>query len=59
MKFTLALFAILAIISLGQAHQAPDFGKGPLHEDIQDILDLIPVEEINNICDEYLKDPEI
>ncbi|CAL1680692.1 unnamed protein product [Lasius platythorax] len=59
MKFILALFAILAIISLGQAHQAPDFGKGPLHEDIQDILDLIPVEEINNICDEYLKDPEI
>ncbi|KAM0732808.1 Protein G12 [Formica fusca] len=61
MKFTykLMLFAVLSIIGLGQAHQAPDFGKGPLHEDMQDILDLIPVKEINNICQEYLRDPEI
>ncbi|XP_072742590.1 protein G12-like [Anoplolepis gracilipes] len=59
MKFTLMLLATLATIGLGQAHQVPDFGKGSLHEDFQDILDLIPAEEINNICLDYLEDPEI
>ncbi|XP_012056345.1 PREDICTED: uncharacterized protein LOC105619436 [Atta cephalotes] len=46
MKFTLSLFAILAIIGLGQSHQFPNFGTGPLHEDLQDILDLVPLEKI-------------
>ncbi|KYQ59204.1 Protein G12 [Trachymyrmex zeteki] len=46
MKFTLRLFAILAIIGLGQAHQFPNFGEGPLHEDLQDILDLFPLEKV-------------
>lgn len=54
MKFTLGLFAVLAIIGLGQAHQFPDFGKGPLHEDFQDILDLVPAEEITEVFVDYL-----
>lgn len=54
MKFTLGLVAILAIIGLGQAHQFPDFGKGPLHEDLQDILDLIPVDKIVEVAVDYL-----
>jgi len=55
MKFTLGLFAILAIIGLGQAHQFPDFGKGPLHEDLQDILDLIPLKKIFRVVVAYVK----
>ncbi|XP_011168438.2 uncharacterized protein LOC105201870 [Solenopsis invicta] len=54
MKFTLGLFAILAVIGLGQAHQFPDFGKGPLHEDLQDILDLVPMEDIIDIVVDYI-----
>lgn len=54
MKFILGLFAALAIIGLGQAHQFPVFGKGPLHEDFQDILDLIPAEEIIEVVVDYL-----
>jgi len=60
MKFTSTLFAILAIIGLGQAHQFPDFGSGPLHEDIQDFLDLIPTEEMSKIIIDYIsEDPEV
>lgn len=55
MKFTLALFAILVTIGLGQAHQFPDFGKGPLHEDFQDFLDLVPVEKVNDVVQDYFK----
>lgn len=54
MKLTLALFAVLALIGLGQAHKLPNFGKGALHEDIQDILDLVPMEEIATVFVEYL-----
>lgn len=54
------LFAVLAIIGFGQAHQFPDFGKGPLHEDLQDILDLVPAEEIANVVFIYLaEDSEV
>ncbi|XP_011168437.1 uncharacterized protein LOC105201869 [Solenopsis invicta] len=56
MKYVTALFAALAIIGLGQAHQFPDFGNGPLHEDIQDILDLIPTKAINKIFLSYVKE---
>lgn len=60
MKFMLTLFAVLAIIGLGQARQFPDFGSGPLHEDIQDFLDLVPSKEINKIALDYMeKDPEV
>jgi len=55
MKFTLGLFAILAIIGLGQAHQFPDFGEGPLHEDFQDILDKIPLKKIARVVVGYVK----
>jgi len=60
MRLSLALFAILAVIGLGQAHQFPDFGKGPLHEDIQDFLDLIPARKIGRVFKYYLaRDSEI
>lgn len=60
MNFALVLFAVLAIIGFGQAHQFPDFGKGPLHEDLQDILDLVPAEEITNVVYIYLaEDSEV
>lgn len=55
MKFTLALFGVLAISGLSKAaHQFPDFGRGPLHEDIQDLLDLIPVEKVSEIVLDYV-----
>ncbi|KAL6442783.1 hypothetical protein ACFW04_002685 [Cataglyphis niger] len=60
MNFALVLFAVLAIIGFGQAHQFPDFGKGLLHEDLQDILDLVPAEEITNVIYIYLaEDSEV
>lgn len=55
MKSSLALFVILAVIGLGQAHRFPNFGKGPLHEDIQDFLDLIPVGEIGRVFEYYAR----
>ncbi|XP_025162308.1 uncharacterized protein LOC105180960 [Harpegnathos saltator] len=54
MKFTLALFAVLAVIGLSQTHKLPNFGKGPLHEDIQDILDLVPMGEIVTVTLDYM-----
>lgn len=60
MKFQLTLIAILAVAGLGQARNFPDFGKGPLHEDIQDILDLVPIDEIKEVVQEYVeKDDEV
>lgn len=50
------LLAILAVISLDQTHQAPDFGEVPLRH-IQNIIDQLP-KRINKICDD-LKDPEV
>ncbi|KAL0116912.1 hypothetical protein PUN28_010053 [Cardiocondyla obscurior] len=54
MKFTLVVVAILAVMGLGQAHQFPDFGRGPLHEDLQDILDLVPVQDCYEIFVSYV-----
>ncbi|KYN04359.1 PREDICTED: uncharacterized protein LOC108772659 [Cyphomyrmex costatus] len=60
MKYIAALFAVLTIIGLGQAHQFEDFGKGPLHEDIQDFLDFVPYQEIQGIVSDYISnDPEV
>lgn len=60
MKFTLALISTLAIIGLGKAHQFPDFGKGPLHEDIQDLFDLIPAPQVSEVVLDYMEnDPEV
>ncbi|XP_029658838.1 LOW QUALITY PROTEIN: uncharacterized protein LOC115232845 [Formica exsecta] len=61
MKFLFsALFTILAIIGLGQSHQFPDFGKGPLHEDLQEILDLLPMKRIVRVVGDYMAhDPEV
>ncbi|XP_018360891.1 PREDICTED: uncharacterized protein LOC108759775 [Trachymyrmex cornetzi] len=61
MKYISALFAALTIIGLGQTHQFPDFpGSGPLYENIQDFLDLIPSKEIQTIVLDYVSnDPEV
>ncbi|KAH0946511.1 hypothetical protein HN011_003680 [Eciton burchellii] len=66
MRSMLALIAALAIIGPGQV-QAESLidteylpGKGPLHNDIQDFLDLIPVTRIYKIALDYLAhDPEV
>jgi len=64
MKFILALIAALAIIGPEQV-QARSLiqylpGEGPLHNDIQDFLDLIPVTKIYKISLDYLAhDPEV
>lgn len=55
MKFQLTLIALLTVAGLSQARNFPDFGKGPLHEDIQDILDLVPIDEIKDVFEEYAK----
>ncbi|XP_011872390.1 PREDICTED: uncharacterized protein LOC105564556 [Vollenhovia emeryi] len=54
MKLTLGLCAVLAIIGQGQAHQFPEFGHGPLYEDFQDILDLVPIENILEVAVDYV-----
>jgi len=62
----LALVAALAIIGPGQVQAGSLIdieylpGKGPLHNDIQDFLDLIPVANISKIALDYLvHDPEV
>lgn len=56
MNFALTLFTILAVLGLSQTHQFPNFGEGPLHEDIQDILDLVPAKGINKVFLDYLEE---
>ncbi|XP_029172519.1 LOW QUALITY PROTEIN: uncharacterized protein LOC114941645 [Nylanderia fulva] len=58
MKLILALFVSLAIIGLGQSHQFPDFGEGPLHEDFQDFLDLFPAEQVAQVVADYVQNDD-
>ncbi|KAG7187707.1 hypothetical protein KM043_016763 [Ampulex compressa] len=59
MKFCLVLLAAFAAVGTVQCHYLPDFGYGPLHEDIQYFLDLIPMDEVALIVIQYsAQDPE-
>ncbi|KYQ59195.1 Protein G12 [Trachymyrmex zeteki] len=50
MKFALALLALVATAS---AFEIPNFGKGELRHDIQDFIDLVPVEKVVQITLQY------
>ncbi|KYN04372.1 PREDICTED: protein G12-like [Cyphomyrmex costatus] len=50
MKFALALLALVATAS---AYEIPNFGRGELRHDIQDFLDLVPVEKVIEITIQY------
>ncbi|KAH0948435.1 hypothetical protein HN011_008391 [Eciton burchellii] len=51
MKFALVLLAIVAAASA--KIEIPNFGRGELHKDIQEFLDLLPQEEILAITLQY------
>ncbi|XP_024884054.1 protein G12 [Temnothorax curvispinosus] len=51
MKFALVLLAFVATASA--RIEIPNFGRGELHKDIQEFLDLLPVERILQITLEY------
>ncbi|CAD1479123.1 unnamed protein product, partial [Heterotrigona itama] len=53
MKFAVVLFAAFVAFATVSSHTLPDFGKGPLHEDIQYFLDLIPVDKITGVVLQY------
>lgn len=52
MKFALALLAIVATATA--KIEIPNFGKGELHKDIQDFLNLMPVDQIVAITLKYV-----
>ncbi|XP_071561457.1 protein G12-like [Temnothorax nylanderi] len=51
MKFALVLLAFVATASA--RIEIPNFGRGELHKDIQEFLDLMPVEQIFAITVQY------
>ncbi|XP_011863051.1 PREDICTED: uncharacterized protein LOC105559404 [Vollenhovia emeryi] len=51
MKFALVLLAFVAAASA--KIEIPNFGRGELHKDIQEFLDLMPVEKILEITVQY------
>ncbi|KAK1121392.1 hypothetical protein K0M31_010194 [Melipona bicolor] len=53
MKFAVVLFAAFVAFATVNSHTLPDFGKGPLHEDIQYFLDLIPMDQVMAVVLEY------
>lgn len=46
MKLQAVLFTTFVAFATVNCHYLPDFGKGPLHEDIQYFLDMIPMEQV-------------
>ncbi|XP_012227643.1 protein G12 [Linepithema humile] len=54
MKFALALLALVAAASA--KIEIPNFGRGELHKDIQEFLDMLPQEEIFAITLEYFSE---
>jgi len=51
MKFALVLLAFVATASA--KIEIPNFGRGELHKDIQEFLDLLPVDQIIQITIQY------
>ncbi|EFN71014.1 Protein G12 [Camponotus floridanus] len=59
MKFALALLALVATVSAGKI-ELPNFGRGQLHNDIQDFIDLIDTDKVINIFLQYVaEDAEV
>ncbi|XP_050585603.1 uncharacterized protein LOC126919929 isoform X2 [Bombus affinis] len=53
MKVSGVLFTAIFAFATVNSHYLPDFGKGPLHEDIQYFLDLIPMDKVASVVLEY------
>ncbi|XP_066592046.1 uncharacterized protein [Prorops nasuta] len=53
MKFTVSVLLLLAAASSINAFKIPDFGKGQLHNDLQDFINVLPVDDIIGIVLEY------
>ncbi|XP_034173810.1 protein G12-like [Osmia lignaria lignaria] len=53
MKFTLAILAVLAVVGQLNAYNIPSTGSGELAKDFQDILNLIPLDELIDITRTY------
>lgn len=59
MKFALAFLALVATVS-SKGIEIPNFGRGQLHNDIQDFLDIMPYDNIIAIFLEYVaEDAEV
>ncbi|XP_046836339.1 uncharacterized protein LOC124431956 [Vespa crabro] len=57
MKFTIALVAILATAN---AWTVPNLGKGELYKDLQEFVDLIPVDKVIELVKQYMaEDAEV
>lgn len=54
MKFALALLALVATTSA--KIEIPNFGRGELYKDMQEFLDLMPVDQMLSICVEYISE---
>ncbi|XP_017753463.1 PREDICTED: protein G12-like [Eufriesea mexicana] len=54
MKFTLAVLAVVALFSPLNAWQVPRSGNGALADEVQDLVDLVPVEKMDAILKEYV-----
>ncbi|XP_076248173.1 protein G12-like [Calliopsis andreniformis] len=60
MKFTLAIVAILAVASPLYAFKIPSTGSGELAKELQDILDLVPLDKIIKLIKQYIaEDKEV
>ncbi|GAB1863924.1 Protein G12 [Camponotus japonicus] len=55
MKFALALLALVATVSAGKI-TIPNFGRGQLHNDIQDFIDKIDTDKVIEIFLQYVSE---
>ncbi|XP_076761895.1 uncharacterized protein LOC143429926 [Xylocopa sonorina] len=53
MKLQAAAFTALVALATVSCHNLPNFGQGPLHEDIQYFLDFIPFDKVVSIVLQY------
>ncbi|XP_029055196.2 protein G12-like [Osmia bicornis bicornis] len=54
MKFAFALVAVLALASPLQAYNVPRTGTGVLADDVQEFVDLLPMDEVIKIIHRYV-----
>ncbi|XP_054012822.1 uncharacterized protein LOC128894835 [Hylaeus anthracinus] len=60
MKFALAVLAVLAVSSPLNAYTVPRTGNGALADELQDFVDLLPLDQIDATLHKYLEnDPEL
>ncbi|CAK9829265.1 hypothetical protein ANTRET_LOCUS6633 [Anthophora retusa] len=54
MKFALAILAVVAVVAPLNAYKLPAVGDGALAKELQDILDLVPINDVLAITKAYL-----